>query len=83
MRVKVGTYRIGASLAAQTVKNLPWIEETRVRSLHQEDAPTEGKGNPFHYSYHGQRSMVGSSPWGLKESDITAISMPEGIKIVG
>ena len=83
MRVKVGTYRIGASLAAQTVKNLPWIEETRVRSLHQEDAPTEGKGNPFHYSYHGQRSMVGSSPWGLKESDITAISMPGGIKIVG
>ena len=34
--------------------------------------PGEGNGNPFQYSYlqnpHGQRSLVGDSPWGHKES---------------
>ena len=36
-------------------------------------SPGEGHGNPFQYSCldnpHGQRSMVGYSPWGRKESD--------------
>jgi len=34
-----------------------------------------GHGNPLQYSYlekpHGQRSLVGYSPWGPKESDTT------------
>ena len=34
-----------------------------------------GHGNPLHYSYlenpHGLRSLVGYSPWGLKESETT------------
>jgi len=34
-----------------------------------------GHGNPFQYSClenpHGQRNLVGHSPWGLKESDMT------------
>ena len=30
---------VGASLVAQTVKNLPAMQETRVRSLGQEDPP--------------------------------------------
>ena len=38
-------------------------------------APGEGRGNPLQYSYlenpHGQRSLVGYSPWDLKESDMT------------
>ena len=38
-------------------------------------SPGEGNGNPLQYSClenpHGQRSLVGYSPWGLKESDIT------------
>ena len=38
-----------ASLIAQTVKNLPAMQETWVRSLGQED-PGEGNGNPFQYS---------------------------------
>ena len=37
--------------------------------------PGGGHGNPFQYSClenpHGQRSLEGDSPWGLKESDTT------------
>ena len=36
-------------------------------------SPGEGQSNPFQYfclkNPHGQRSLVGYSPWGLKESD--------------
>ena len=37
-------------------------------------SPGEGHGNPLQYSCqepHGQRSLVGYSPWGCKESDTT------------
>ena len=39
-------------------------------------SPGEGNGNPLQYSFlpgksHGQRSLVGYSLWGLKESDTT------------
>ena len=39
-------------------------------------SPGEGNGNPLRYSFlpgkfHGQRSLVGYSPWGRKESDTT------------
>ena len=37
--------------------------------------PGGGHDNPLQYSClenpHGQRGMVGYSPWGLKESDMT------------
>ena len=37
--------------------------------------PGGGNGNPLQYSYlenvHGQRSLVGYSPWGCKKSDTT------------
>ena len=40
-----------------------------------ESSPGEGHGNPLQYSClenpHGQRSLVGYSPWGCKESGIT------------
>ena len=40
-----------------------------------ERSPGEGIGYPLHYSClehpHGQRSLVGCSPWGHKESDTT------------
>ena len=36
-------------------------------------SPEEGNGNPLNYSCledcHGQKSLVGYSPWGHKESD--------------
>ena len=61
---------------AQTVKNLPARQETRVRSLGWEPHPLEkGMANSLQYSYlekfHGQRSLVDYSPWGYKESDVT------------
>ena len=38
-------------------------------------SPGEGHGNPLQYSClenpHGQRNLVGYSPWGHKESDMT------------
>ena len=65
---------IGASLVAQSVKDLPAVQETQVQSLGLEE-PLE-KEMATHFSIlawksHGQRSLVGCSPWGLKESDTT------------
>ena len=38
-------------------------------------SPGEGNGNPLQYAlpgeFHAQRSLVGDSPWGHKESDTT------------
>ena len=46
----------------------------------------EGHGNPAQYSClenpHGQRSMVGYSPWGHKELDMTGANEQHGIKTV-
>ena len=58
----------------QTVKNVPAMQETWVQSLGRE-YPLE-KGMVTHSSnlpeeVHGQRSLVGYSPWGCKESDMT------------
>ena len=52
---------------AQLVKNLPTMQETWVQSLGQED-PLE-KAMATHSRLlpgksHGQRSLVGCSPWG-------------------
>ena len=59
---------------AQMVKNLPAIQETRVQSLDQED-PWRRKWQPTPVfllgESVGQRSLVGYSPWGCKESDMT------------
>ena len=62
----------GTSLVAQTVKHLSTMRETWVRSLGQED-PLE-KEMAIHSSTgksHEQRSPVGYSPWGRRESDTT------------
>ena len=63
-----------ASLVVQTIKNLPAMQEIQVRSLSWED-PLE-KGMATHSSIlpresHGQRSLVGYSPWGRKEPGMT------------
>ena len=50
---------------AQTVKNLPAMQETRVQSLDQDD-PLEMPGE-----FRGQRSLVGYTPRGHKELDTT------------
>ena len=63
-----------ASLVAQTVKRLPAMRETWVRFLGREEplekemaispALLPGKS-------HGRGSLIGYSPWGRKESDMT------------
>ena len=58
-----------ASLVAQTVKGLAAMQETQVRSLAQED-PWRRKWQPtlvfLPGESHGQRSLVGYTPWGRK-----------------
>ena len=43
-----------------------------------ERSPGQGNGNPLQYflpeKSHGQRSLVGYSPWGHKESDVTEVA---------
>ena len=56
-----------ASLVAQLVKNLPAMHKTWVQSLVWEDSP--GVGYSCLENPHGQRSLVGYSPWDCKESD--------------
>ena len=62
------------SLVAQRLKCLPAMRETWVWSLGQED-PLERKWQPTPVflpgESHGQRSLVGYSPRGPKESDMT------------
>ena len=62
----------GASLVAQMVKNLSAIQETQAQSLGLED-PLEQLPTPVLLpgEFHGLRSLVGYSPWGHKESDMT------------
>ena len=59
---------------AQKVKRLSAMQETRVQSLGRED-PLEKEWQPTPVllpgKSHGQRSLVGYSPWGHKESDTT------------
>ena len=55
---------------AQMVKRWPVMLETRVRSLGWEDPlEKERATHSLPGKSHGQRSLVGYSPWGLKESD--------------
>ena len=56
------------------VHNLPAMWETQVQSLGQED-PLEKEmatcSTIFAWESHGQGSLVGYSPWGCKDSDMT------------
>ena len=52
------------------VKSLPEMQETWVQSLSREDPLEEGMATPssilacrIQHSCHGQRSLVGYSPW--------------------
>ena len=59
-----------SSLVAQIVKSLPAMQENWVWSLSRED-PLRREQQPtplfFPGESHGQRSLVGYSPWGCKE----------------
>ena len=59
---------------AQIVRNLPEMQETWVQSLGLEDAREKvWQSNPVFSpgEFHGQRSLVGYSSWGHKESHMT------------
>ena len=63
-----------ASLVAQTVKNLPAMQEIQVQSLGQEDTwRRKWQPTPVFLpgEFHGQRSLVGYSPWGHQELELT------------
>ena len=62
------------SLVAQMVKRLPTMWETWVQSLGWEDPwRRKWQSTPVFFpgESHGQRSLVGYSPWGHKELDTT------------
>ena len=62
---------IGETSVTQTVKNLPAMQATQVRSLDGKDPLETGMWLPTPVflpgEFHGQRSLVGYSPWGPKE----------------
>ena len=66
--------KVHVSSVAQMVKHLSTMRETRVRSLGWED-PLEKEmathSSIFACKIPWQRSLVGCSPWGRKESDTT------------
>ena len=50
------------------------VQETPVLFLGQKDTPREGNNSPLQYSCLEKsygRSLMGPSPWGRKESDVT------------
>ena len=62
-------------MVAQIIKHLPAMWETRGSIPGLERSPGEGNGNPLKYSClenpMEERTLVGYSPWGRKESDMT------------
>ena len=67
---------MGASLMAQPVNNPPAMQEIWVWSLGWEDTLEKGIAYPLQYSVHrgkshGDRSLVGYSPWCHRELDTT------------
>ena len=59
---------------AQTVRNLAAMQETWVQSLGWEDTLEQGMATHssiLAWRIHEQRSLMGYSPWGRKESDTT------------
>ena len=74
-KIFIAVIMVKTSLVTQTVKNLPTVQETGVRSLDGEDPLEKGMVTPTPVFLSGefcrQRSLAGCSPWGRKESDIT------------
>ena len=62
------------SLVAQTVKNLPTVQESKVQSCVRK-IPWRREWQPTPVfllgKFHGQRSLAGYSPWGCTELDMT------------
>ena len=65
----------GGFPVTQSVKSLPAMRDVWVQSLGWEDLPWRREWQPTPVflpgEFHGQRSLVGYSPWGHKELDST------------
>ena len=70
--------RISGFSGGSVVKNLPANAGDTGSIPGLERSPGEGNGNPVQYScledLHGQRNLVGYSPWGPKEMDMTEVT---------
>ena len=67
------------------VKNLPAVWETQVQSLGLEDPLEEEMATQVFLpgKFHGQRNLVGYSPWGCNESVMTEqLTLSTSFKIV-
>ena len=61
-------------MVAQTVKDLPAMQESRDQSLGWEDPLEEGMATHssiLAWQSHGEKRLVSYSPWGPKGSDTT------------
>ena len=70
----MGDFGKGSSLVAQTVKCLSTMLEMQVQSLGREDSLEKEMvihSSTIAWKSHGQRNLVGYSPWGCKELDVT------------
>ena len=59
------------------VNNPPAMQESQVQSLCQEDLlekETATHSSTLAWKTHGQRSLVGYSPWGCTELDTTEVT---------
>ena len=69
-----GPHKLPDFPVAQTVKNMPAMQETRVQSLSQEDLLEKvmaAHSSILAWRIPWQRSLAGYSLWGCKESDMT------------
>ena len=75
------------SFVAQLVKNPAANAGDRGSIPGSERFPGGGYGNPFQYSWlenpRGQRSLVGYSPWGCRESDTTELLESTALSVCG
>ena len=64
---------LSSPLVAQIVKNLPIMQETQVRFLGKEDSLEKSIPTPVFLpeKFHGEKSLVGYSTWGCKQSNTT------------
>ena len=77
MSILPAVMEVVTCLVFQMVKCLPTMQEIWVQSLDLEDLLEKEMATHSsilawkEYLLHGQRSLVGYSPWGLKELDTT------------
>ena len=78
IRTPVIGFKNQASLVAQMAENLPAMQETQVRFLVRKIPWRRERQSTLVFllrEFHGQRSLVGYSPWGHKESAMTEATL--------